>query len=95
MKDHVTVAVLTFNAEDYLKSLIEAVFGQKTKRSIELLIIDSGSSDKTLEIIKDYPKIRLHQIPNSEFGHGPTRNLAVEMAKGEYVLFLTHDAIPA
>jgi rhamnosyltransferase len=95
MKDHVTVAVLTFNAEDYLKSLIEAVFGQKTKRSVELLIIDSGSSDKTLDIINDYPKIRLHQIPNSEFGHGPTRNLAVEMAKGEYVLFLTHDAIPA
>jgi rhamnosyltransferase len=95
MKNHVTIAIPTFNAQEYLKELLESVFTQKTKRSVEVLVIDSGSSDQTLEILKDYPKVRLHQIPNSEFGHGRTRNLAVELAQGEYILFLTQDATPA
>ncbi|WP_391857866.1 glycosyltransferase family A protein, partial [Vibrio cidicii] len=34
-------------------------------------------------------------IPNSEFGHGRTRNLAAQLATGEFVVYLTHDAIPA
>jgi rhamnosyltransferase len=95
MKNHVTVAIPIYNGEELLKSLIDAVMTQKTKRSVEILVIDSGSTDSTLEILKEYPKVQLHQIPNSEFGHGKTRNLAVQMAKGEYVLFLTQDAVPA
>jgi rhamnosyltransferase len=95
MKDHATVAILTYNGEEFLKDLLNAIFAQKTKRKIEVLVIDSGSTDGTLKILEDYSKVRLHQIPNSEFGHGKTRNLAVEMAKGEYILFLTQDAVPA
>jgi rhamnosyltransferase len=95
MKNTVTVVIPTFNAEDFIEDLLKAVFVQKTEREVDILVIDSGSRDKTIEIIQKHPKARLHQIPNSEFGHGKTRNLAVDMAKGEYVLFLTHDAIPA
>lgn len=95
MKNHVTVAVLTYNAEKFLEDLLDGVAAQKTKRLVEVLVIDSGSSDRTLEIVAKHPKVRLHQIPNSEFGHGKTRNLAAEMAEGEYVLYLTQDAIPA
>ena len=39
--------------------------------------------------------MRLHQIPNEEFGHGKTRNLAAQLARGRYVAYLTHDAVPA
>ena len=95
MKDHVTVAIPTYNAADWLSQLLGGIYAQKTKRKVEILIIDSGSTDGTLEILKHHPKVRLHQIANSEFSHGGTRNLAVEMAKGQYVLFLTQDAIPA
>jgi rhamnosyltransferase len=95
MKDHVTVAILAYNAEQFIGDIIQAIANQKTKRRVEILIIDSGSTDQTLEVLKKYPKVRLHQIPNSEFSHGGTRNLAMEMAKGEYVLFLTQDAVPA
>ncbi len=90
-----TIMVPTFNGEEHLESLIQMVFAQKTKYSYELLIIDSGSTDKTLEIIAQYPEIRLHEIPNSEFGHGRTRNLAASMANSEFILFLTQDAVPA
>jgi glycosyltransferase involved in cell wall biosynthesis len=90
-----TVAILLFNGEEYLDDLLRAVFSQKTRRSYEVLVIDSGSSDQSIDIVSRYPKIRLHQIPNKEFGHGPTRNLAVSMAKGKFVLFLTQDAVPS
>jgi rhamnosyltransferase len=95
MKNKVTVTVPTFNAEEFLEDLLRAVGKQKTDREIEVLIIDSGSTDKTLDIVAKHPKVHLHQIPNSEFGHGKTRNLAVKMASGDYVLFLTQDAVPA
>jgi rhamnosyltransferase len=95
MKYDATVALLTFNGQLYLDDLLNAVFNQKTDKNYEVLVIDSGSTDKTLEIIDKFPKVRLHKIPNSEFGHGKTRNLAVDMAHGEFVLFLTQDAVPS
>lgn len=95
MKYDATVALLTFNGQLYLEDLLRAVFAQKTDKKYEVLVIDSGSTDRTLEIISKFPKTRLHKIPNEEFGHGKTRNLAVEMAKGEAVLFLTQDAVPS
>ena len=62
--------------------------------SIEVLVIDSGSTDGTLEIVTGYPDVVLHSIPNSEFGHGKTRNLAARLARGHHIAYLTHDAIP-
>jgi rhamnosyltransferase len=93
MKDHVTIAIPTYNAAYWLADLLKGIAAQKTKRQVEILIIDSGSTDETLQILKDHPKVLLHQIPNSEFSHGGTRNLAVKLAKGEFILFLTQDAI--
>jgi len=95
MKYDATVALLTFNGELYLEDLLKAVFRQRTEKKYEVLVIDSGSTDRTLEIVAKFPDIRLHQIPNTEFGHGRTRNLAVELAKGDFVLFLTQDAVPS
>jgi rhamnosyltransferase len=98
-KYDVTVFIPTYNAEDYLDQVITAVMRQKIAMSFELLIIDSGSRDSTLNIInrqqKKHENIRLHTIPNVEFGHGRTRNLAAQMAKGKYVVYLSHDAVPS
>lgn len=89
-----TVFIPTYNGEEYLAQLLDAVFAQKNV-SYEVLIIDSGSKDSTLSIIKKYPKVKLHQIPNTEFGHGKTRNLAAQMSKGEFMVYLSQDAVPA
>jgi rhamnosyltransferase len=94
-KINVTIAVPTYNGADYLDDLIGAVFSQKTNLVYEMLVIDSGSSDRTLEIIKKYPEVKLHEIPNSDFGHGKTRNLASKMANGDFIVFLSQDAVPA
>lgn len=90
-----TVAILTYNGDQYLDEILTAVERQEIDGEVEVLVIDSGSTDGTLEILSRHQGIRLHEIPNSEFGHGRTRDLAARLAKGEYVAYLTHDATPA
>lgn len=89
-----TVVIPTFNGQTYLPRLLDALRTQRYEPGFEVLVIDSGSTDATLEILERYPEIRLHRIPNTEFGHGRTRNLGAAMAKGRVVAFLTQDAIP-
>lgn len=89
-----TVAVLTYNGEDYLERILTQLRNQELDGDMEVLVIDSGSTDSTLDIIARFPEVVLHQIPNHEFGHGRTRNLAAQLAHGEFIAYLTHDAIP-
>lgn len=91
----VTVIIPTFNGEDYLGEALDAIAGQHFEGDVEVLVIDSGSTDATLAIVRDRPDVRLYEIPNSDFGHGKTRNLAARLARGRLVVFLTQDAIPA
>lgn len=99
MSYYATVVIPTFNGEKYLKEILTILFKQEVDYKYEVLIIDSGSTDKTLDIVRKFQSkhsnLRLHQIPNSEFGHGKTRQLAARLAKGKYVAYLSHDATPA
>ncbi|GAI52085.1 unnamed protein product [marine sediment metagenome] len=70
-------------------SILTFIYDEK----FEVIIIDSGSTDKTIEIAKEYP-VRLIQIKPEEFGHGKTRNYGADISEGEYLVFLTQDAIP-
>ena len=89
-----TVAILTFNGDMYLREILEVLRKQVLDGDFEVLVLDSGSTDSTLDIVRDFPEVRLHEIPNSEFGHGKSRNLAATLARGEFIAFLTHDATP-
>lgn len=89
-----TVTILTYNGERYLPDILSALASQRLDEPFETLVIDSGSTDRTLEIVAEHPEVRLHTIPNSEFGHGRTRNLAAQLARGRVVVYLTHDAVP-
>ncbi|BDU11228.1 hypothetical protein AINA4_11490 [Aurantimicrobium sp. INA4] len=89
-----TVFIPTFNGEKYLDQLLNSVEKQNFAGTFEILIIDSGSSDATLDIIAAHPAVRLVEIPGSEFGHGKTRNLAAKLARGTNIAYLSHDAIP-
>lgn len=91
----VTVAILTFNGERYLDAILGALEAQRYDGKVDILVVDSGSTDRTLEIVAKHPGVRLHEIPNDEFGHGRTRNLVAQLAVGEIVAYLTHDAVPA
>ena len=94
MPPAVTVAVPVYNGARYLDEVLAAVRAQRVDRELELLIVDSGSTDGSLEIAQRHGA-RIHSIPKAEFSHGGTRNLAMEMATGEHVAFITQDATPA
>ena len=89
-----SVVLLTFNGERYLRGVLDSVFSQTTSFQYEVILIDSGSTDGTLDIARSFP-VKMHEIPNSEFNHGETRNLGARLARGQFVAYLTQDATPA
>lgn len=90
----VTIVIPTKNAGKLLEQTLQMVFKQETEYEYEVVCVDSGSKDETLDIIKKYP-CKLYEILPSEFGHGKTRNYGASKGNGEYIVFITQDAVPA
>ncbi len=91
----VTVVIPVYNGGTMLKAVVESCLAQDLDQEFEVLLIDSGSTDGCLDALPQNGRLRLHRIRQEDFGHGRTRNLGVELAQGEYVAFITQDAIPA
>jgi glycosyltransferase involved in cell wall biosynthesis len=88
----VTVALPVLNGGPLLGEVLAAVRTQDVPH--ELLVIDSGSTDGSLELARRHGA-RVVGIPRAEFGHGRTRNRLMELAAGDHVAFLTQDSVPA
>ena len=91
----VTIVIPVYNGGDLLSGVVETCLQQDLDAEFEILIIDSSSTDGCIDDLPDDDRIRIHRISKSEFGHGRTRNLGVRLARGEFVAFLTQDAMPA
>jgi glycosyltransferase involved in cell wall biosynthesis len=74
----------------YLSEVLEALAREGVD---EVVVIDSGSSDGSVQIARA-AGVRLIEIDPLRFGHGRTRNLGVEHTSGELICFLTQDATP-
>ncbi len=90
----VSVVIPTKNAGFLFKEVLNSVMNQELNWPFEVLVIDSGSIDDTVKIVNSFPSIRLIEISTSEFGHGRTRNFAIENTTGQYIAMLTQDALP-
>lgn len=90
----VSIVIPTKNGGRLLDKVLDRVFKQETEYEYEVICVDSGSSDDTISIIKKYP-CKLYEIPPQEFGHGKTRNFGASKGSGEYIVFITQDAMPA
>src|SRR5438105_3343692 len=88
-----SIVLPTFNGAVHLRQVLEMIGRQKVQ-PLEIIAIDSGSTDGTVDILHQFP-VQLRQIANSEFSHSGTRNLGARLAAGKYVVFLTQDATPA
>jgi glycosyltransferase involved in cell wall biosynthesis len=86
----VSVVIPVKNGERYLRELLAALVAESVE---EILVIDSGSSDRSVEIARDAGADVMEISPQS-FGHGGTRNLGAERTNGELICFLTQDATP-
>ncbi|MEA2639044.1 MAG: hypothetical protein QOF51_438 [Chloroflexota bacterium] len=73
---------------------LAAVFGQRGVSDFEVIVIDSGSSDRTVEIARSFPT-RIIEIPAELFTYGYAINLGVSEAKGEIVVALSAHSLPA
>jgi rhamnosyltransferase len=89
-----SILILSKNDAANVELCLEAVFGQLCVGSFEVILVDSGSIDGTLEVAQRY-MVRLEQIPPATFHHARTRNYAASLAHGEFLVLLSQDAIPA
>jgi rhamnosyltransferase len=90
----ISILIPTKNGAEYFEACLAAVYSQKGTRPFEVIVVDSGSVDATLEIAQRYP-VRIERISPEAFHHARTRNYAAGLAKGEFLVFLSQDAIPA
>lgn len=90
----VSILLLTKNGCSDLSRVLPAVFRQAAAMSFEVIAIDSGSTDGTLELLREFP-VRILYIPPEQFHHARTRNFAASHAQGNILTFLSQDAVPA
>lgn len=86
----VSVILTAFNEEKYIRKAIESILAQ-TLNDFELIIVNDGSTDDTLNIISSFDDDRIILIDQINSGPGASRNRALKRANGEYVMYLDGD----
>lgn len=89
----ISVIIPTLNAEKYIDNLLKKLESQSL-RADEIIIIDSESTDSTIQLCEKYDNVKVVEIKRNDFDHGGTRDYALRQSIGDFVLFLTQDAIP-
>jgi len=89
--DLISVVIPALNSASTISHTLSSIFSNEFPRSLyEVLVIDNGSSDDTVQIAKRYP-VKVHHCPKK--GIGPPRNFGIRMAKGDIVCFTDSDCI--
>jgi len=88
-----SVIIPTLNAAGYLPKLFNRIFEQSPSPPLEVILIDSNSTDATREIADADKRVKLVTIDN--FTHGGARNMGARLATGAIVVYLTQDALPS
>lgn len=89
----ISVIIPTLNAEQYIEKLLNMVNAQTDCDEVEVIVIDSESKDRTVEIAEKLGA-KVINVERSKFDHGGTRNIAWRASKGDIICFLTQDALP-
>ncbi len=89
----VSVIIPTKNAGDEFDYILRRITQQEGVEELELIVVDSGSSDRTLDICSRYTR-NVVQIAPENFHHAKTRNLGADRATGDFLVFTVQDAIP-
>jgi len=94
MTPRIPIVIPTRNAGSGLDDVLTAIAAQKGAFQPEVLAIDSGSTDGTLERLKRFGA-RILTVAPGDFNHGRTRNQAMNYVSGDVAVLLVQDAIPA
>ena len=93
MKDKISIIIPAYNVEEYLEKCLESIISQNFDK-VEIIIVDDGSTDKSLQIAKEYQKKypeKTRVISQENKGQGGARNTGIKNATGKYLLFVDSD----
>lgn len=86
----ISIIIPVYNTELFLNKCIDSVLNQ-TYKNIEVICVNDGSTDKSLEILKSYNDERMNIISIDNHGVSYARNLALDMVTGDYIIFIDSD----
>lgn len=90
---YASIIIRTFDEENHLEQCLNSVFSQKMEKHFEVIIVDSGSTDATLNIASKF-STQIFNLPKNKFSYGRSLNLGCSKAKGKALVFLSAHAIP-
>lgn len=90
----ISIVIPVKNGAKTLNACLKGIVSQTIFHQCEIIIVDSGSEDESLLIAAQYP-LRIEEIPSNMFNHGLTRNYAVGLCKGAFIVMTVQDAIAA
>ena len=89
----VSIIVPFYNVEKYIEKCLQTLVDQ-TLEDIEIILVNDGSKDKTIDIVKKYQEMyptKIVYLEKANGGLSDARNYAIPYAKGEYIAFLDSD----
>ena len=91
-KNSISIVIPAYNVENYIEQCLLSVIKQ-TYKTLEIIVVDDGSKDKTGEIADKYAKMddRIIVVHQNNGGLPNARNTGMKYAHGEYVMFLDSD----
>ncbi len=91
MDDLISVIIAAYNSEKFIRRCLLSVISQ-THQNLEIIVIDDGSTDKTVDIIRSINDSRIRLIQRQQnYGISLTRNHGIDIAKGKYIGFIDAD----
>lgn len=91
-KINLSIIIPCYNVEKYIRDCIESVLNQKTQFKYEVILINDGSQDDTLNILKEYEdKDNVILIDQKNRGFSGARNTGLQYVQGEYLMFVDSD----
>lgn len=94
MNKIVSIIIRTYNEDKHIRKLLDSLYNQDFPQdNMEVVVVDSGSTDDTLQIINNYP-VRLVKIKPENFTFGSSLNKGIAEANGKYILLISAHCYP-
>lgn len=90
MHELISIIINVYNGEKFIKKCLDSIINQ-TYNNLEILVINDGSTDNTLKIIKRYKDKRIKIITTKNNGLSISRNIGIEKSTGKYLYFIDAD----
>jgi glycosyltransferase involved in cell wall biosynthesis len=87
----ISVVIPTYNIEKYIAETIQSILDQTFQLKFELILVDDGSTDNTVQVIESFHDDRIRLIKKEHGGIADTSNVGISNARGEYIALLDGD----